>query len=113
MAGNFGGIFAYLSPFILSVWQRSGLKGSSMQSQYGNQSQGEQEKILFLRTCACLFGLAGVSLENLCKGILLPHTHTIIFFASLGTLPWLIDHMEDISPNTEGQRTSHCCREQK
>lgn len=80
MAENFGGIFTYLGPFVLSLWQCSGLKGSSTQSQYGNQPQGKQEKILCLRNCACLFGLAAVSLENLCKGILLPPTHTIVFF---------------------------------
>lgn len=34
-----------LAPSFLSLWQCSGLKGSSTQSQYGNQPQGEQEKI--------------------------------------------------------------------
>lgn len=79
MAEKFGGIFTYLGPFILSLWQFSGLKGSSTQSQYGNQSQGEQEKILFLRNCACLFGLAGVSLENCAKESFSPYTHHYSF----------------------------------
>lgn len=77
------------------------------QPQYGNQPQGEQ-KILSLRNRA-LFCWPGYFWRTCAKGSFSPP----LFLASLGTLPGLTGHVEDISPNTERQRTSHCCLGQK